>query len=59
MRTASSRSALIATFMALLELIKERTVLLYDEDTESGNIGDSVMLRFNEDAADHLPITEF
>ena len=59
MRTASSRSALVATFMALLELIKERTVLLYEEDSESGNIGDSVMLKFNEEADGNLPITEF
>ena len=59
MKTATSRSALIATFMALLELIKEHTVLIYDEDPESGNVGDSVMLKFNEDSADHLPITEF
>lgn len=59
MRTATSRSALIATFMALLELIKERTVIIYDDDAESGNIGESVMLKFNEDAGNHLPITEF
>lgn len=59
MRTATSRSALIATFMALLELIKERTVLIYDADEESGNITDSVMLKFNEDADGNLPITEF
>lgn len=59
MRTATSRSALIATFMALLELIKERTVLLFEYDTESGNIGDNVMLKFNEDADGHLPTTEF
>ena len=59
MRTASSRSALIATFMALLELIKERTVLIYEDDFESGNINDSVMLKFNEESSDHLPITEF
>lgn len=59
MRTASSRSALVATFMALLELIKERTILLYDDDAESGNIDNGVMLKFNEDAGGHLPITEF
>ena len=59
MRSASSRSALIATFMALLELIKERTILLYEEDNDTGNIGDSVMLSFNEEADGHLPITEF
>lgn len=59
MRTATSRSALIATFMALLELIKERTILLYEEDTESGNVDDSVMLEFNSEADGHLPITEF
>ena len=59
MRTASSRSALIATFMALLELIKERTILLYEDDNESGNVGDNVMLEFNSDSDGHLPITEF
>lgn len=59
MRTASSRSALIATFMALLELIKERTILLYEDDNESGNVGDNVMLEFNNDSDGHLPITEF
>ena len=59
MKTATSRSALIATFMALLELIKERTVLIFEADEESGNINDSVMLKFNEEAADHLPISEF
>ncbi|MBQ8837096.1 MAG: segregation/condensation protein A [Clostridia bacterium] len=59
MRTASSRSALIATFMALLELIKERTVLIFEDDSDSGNISDNVMLKFNEDADGHLPMTEF
>ena len=59
MRTATSRSGLIATFMALLELIKERTVLIFEDDADSGNIGDNVMLKFNEEAGGHLPTTEF
>lgn len=59
MRTAASRSALVATFMALLELIKERTVILYEYDDDIGNIGNSVMLKFNEDSDGHLPISEF
>lgn len=59
MRTASSRSALIATFMALLELIKEHTVMIFEDDTESGNLSNTVMLKFNEDSDGHLPVTEF
>ncbi|MBQ9429837.1 MAG: segregation/condensation protein A [Clostridia bacterium] len=58
-QTATSRSALIATFMAILELIKERTVLIYEDDSESGNLSGSVMLKISPDENLHLPITEF
>lgn len=58
-KAATSRSALIATFMAILELIKERTVLLYEDDDESGNIGESVMLKISPEENLHLPISEF
>ncbi len=59
MRTAASRSALVATFMALLELIKERTVILYEYDDDSGNIGHGVMLKLSDKSNGHLPISEF
>ena len=57
--TATSRSALIATFMAILELIKERTVLIYEDDNKSGNLSDRVMLKISPDENTHLPISEF
>lgn len=59
LRSAKTRSALIATFMALLELIKERTVLLTGGDEDSGNVGDDVILQLSDAENIRIPTTEF
>jgi chromatin segregation and condensation protein Rec8/ScpA/Scc1 (kleisin family) len=43
---AESKSALVATFMAMLELIRERKILIIAKDAE--NIDDSVYLTLND-----------
>mgnify|MGYP002529860797 CR=1 FL=1 len=59
LRSARSRSALIATFMALLELIKEGTVLLAGGDEGSGNVGGEVTLELTDAENIRIPATEF
>lgn len=56
---AQTRSSLIAVFMALLELIKEHTIVLLDGDTDAGNIGDGVLLRLDDAADLRIPASEF
>ena len=55
---AESRSELIAIFIAVLELVKIRQILIVDGE-ESGNIDDSVLFEINpekEDAALELDL---
>lgn len=59
LRRAKTRASLIATFMALLELIKEGTVLLTDVADDSGNVGDNVTLELTDDADLRIPTAEF
>lgn len=59
LHSAKTRSALIATFMALLELIKEGTVLLTGEDGDSGNVGGDVTLELTDADNIRIPATEF
>lgn len=59
LNSARTRSSLIAMFMALLELIKEHTVILQSKDEDAGNIGDDVLLHLNDSTDLRIPTTEF
>lgn len=45
--------------MALLELIKEGTVLLVGGDEDSGNVGGDVTLELTDADSIRIPTTEF